>query len=147
MILISNFLFKFIKFCVIVNFFDSITSIIYFIFNRIKSSLVAKLVTLGISALNSFTSALRVGLVISGIYLQYFLSQHQYIFFNNTIFYNITASNLSTLLFKLLKLVGRFFNLAISNLSSLYFSLAKATFLAKDYVSIPAAFFKSVFVA
>ena len=76
MILINNFLFKFIKFCVIVNFFDSITSIIYFIFNRIKSSLVAKLVTLGISALNSFTSALRVGLVISGIYLQYFLSQH-----------------------------------------------------------------------
>ena len=54
---------------------------------------------------------------------------------------NLSKSNLSTLLFKLLKLVGTFFSLSISNLSTSDFTLAKSTFLAKDYVSIPVAFF------
>ena len=44
---------------------------------------------------------------------------------------NLSTSNLSTLLFKLLKLV---YSLSISNLSTLEFKLAKSTFLAKDDV-------------
>ena len=40
-------------------------------------------------------------------------------------------SNLSSLLFKLLKLVGTFFNLSISYLSILDFKLAKSTFFSK----------------
>ena len=47
----------------------------------------------------------------------------------------------------MLKLVETFFSLSISNLSILDFKLAKSTFLAKDDVSIPVSFFKSVFVA
>ena len=56
----------------------------------------------------------------------------------------LSTSNLPTLLFNLLKLVWTFFSLSISNLSTLDFKLAQSTFLAKDYVSIPVAFFKSV---
>ena len=54
------------------------------------------------------------------------------------------TSNLSTLLFELLKLFDTFFNLATSNLPTSDFKL---TFLANFYVSSPAAFFKSAFVA
>ena len=81
-------------------------------------------------------------------------------FFNNIIFTtslsllksrgigtNLSTSNLSTLLFKLFKLVGAFFNLSISNLSTLDYELAKSLFLAKDDVATPVAFFKSIFVA
>ena len=39
------------------------------------------------------------------------------------------------------------FSLSISKLSTLDFKLAKSTFVAKDYISIPVAFFKFVFVA
>ena len=76
------------------QFFDYITNIRYFIFNsgvvlgilnltlfiltlRTVLLVVAKLVMLGISFLTAFTLALRVvligELVISGIFLQYFL--------------------------------------------------------------------------
>ena len=41
---------------------------------------------------------------------------------------NLSTSNLSTLLFKLLKLVDKVFNLSISNLSTSDFKLAKSTF-------------------
>ena len=58
---------------------------------------------------------------------------------------NLSTHFLSTLLYKFLKLVGTFFSLPISNLATLDFNLAKATFLAKHDVSIPVAFFKSVF--
>ena len=44
---------------------------------------------------------------------------------------NLSISSLSTLRFKLLKLV---YSLSISNLSTLEFKLAKSTFLAKDDV-------------
>ena len=54
-------------------------------------------------------------------------------------------SNLFTLLFDLLNLLGTFFNLPISNLSTLDFKLA--TFLASFYVSKPTAVFKSTFIA
>ena len=54
---------------------------------------------------------------------------------------NLSASNLSTLLFKLLKPLGTFLNLFKSD-----FKLAKSTFLAKNDVSTPVAFFKSGFV-
>ena len=51
-------------------------------------------------------------------------------------------SNLSNLLFKLLKPLGTFFNLSTSD-----FKLAESVFLAKSSVSTPVTFFKSVFVA
>ena len=38
MIMISNFLFNFINFCVIISYFDLITNTKYFIFNSSKSS-------------------------------------------------------------------------------------------------------------
>ena len=57
----------------------------------------------------------------------------------------MNLSNLSTLLFKFLKLVGKFFSLSISNLSIIDFKLVKSTFLAKDDASIPDAFLESVF--
>ena len=60
---------------------------------------------------------------------------------------NLSTFNLSTLLFKLFKLVRRFSNLSTSNLSTSDFKLAKSIFLAKDDVSTPVVFFKSVFVA
>ena len=41
---------------------------------------------------------------------------------------NLSTSNLSTLLFKLLRPLGTFFNLSISNLLTLDFKLAKWTF-------------------
>ena len=59
----------------------------------------------------------------------------------------LSTSTLSTLIFKLHKLVGRFYNLSISNLSTSDIKLAKSTFLAKDDVSVPVVFFKSIFVA
>ena len=59
----------------------------------------------------------------------------------------LLTSNLSTLLFELLKLVGTFSNLSISNLSILDFKLAKSTFLANFNESTPTAFFKSHIVA
>ena len=56
-------------------------------------------------------------------------------------------SDLSTLLFKLFKLLSTFFNLSISNLSTSDFKLAKSVFLARDDVSNRVALFKSAFVA
>ena len=41
---------------------------------------------------------------------------------------NLSTCNLSSLLFKLFKLLGAFLNLSISNLSTLDFKLAKSTF-------------------
>ena len=60
---------------------------------------------------------------------------------------NSSTSNLSTLLFKLLKLLGTFFSLSTSNLSTSDFKVAKSTFVANVVVSTPVAFFKSTFVA
>ena len=52
----------------------------------------------------------------------------------------LSISNLSSLLFKLLKLVGIFFSLSISNLSTSGFKLARSIVLAKDVVSTPVAY-------
>ena len=55
-------------------------------------------------------------------------------------------TELPTLFFKLIELVGTFFNLSISNFSLLDFKLAKPTFLANFDVSTPVAVLKSAFV-
>ena len=55
-------------------------------------------------------------------------------------------SNLSTLLFKVLKPVGIFSNLSISNLLTSDFKYAKGTFLENFDVSTSVAFCKSAFV-
>ena len=60
---------------------------------------------------------------------------------------NLSASNLCTVLFKLLKLFRTHFNLSISYLSTFVFKWAKWTFLANFDASKPVAFSKSAFVA
>ena len=60
---------------------------------------------------------------------------------------NLSTSNSSTLLFKLLKLVETFSSLSISNLSTSDVKLARSTSVANFDVSAPVAFFKSAFVA
>ena len=98
--------------------------------------IVAKLVVLSISYLTSFTLVLRVvlvaKLVISGIFSSILLAMHASClttsFFTTSLILlrstgagiNLTKCNLSTLFFKLLKLVGTFFNLSVSNLSASY---------------------------
>ena len=102
---------------------------------------------LGISFLTWFILAVRVlwdaKLVISGILSSIVVTLALYTSFLTTSFYttslslrkstgtvtNILASNLSSLLFKLLKLIGAFLNLSISKLSISHFNLAKSTFL------------------
>ena len=56
------------------------------------------------------------------------------------------GTNLSTLFFKLLKLIGTFSNLSLSDLSTSDFKLVKSGFLAKSEVSTLVQFFKSAFV-
>ena len=60
---------------------------------------------------------------------------------------NFTISNLSTLLYKLLKIISKLFNLSIFNLSISAFKLTRSDFAANLDVSVPAAIFKSDFVA
>ena len=60
---------------------------------------------------------------------------------------NLPISNVSTLLFKLLKPLGSFSNLSKFNLSTSDFELARSSFLAKSDVSIPVAFFNSDYAA
>ena len=78
MITISNFLFNFINFCVIVGFFLTKLLTLGILFSTaLRAVLVARLVILGISPLTSFTLALRVVLIamiiilgiLSSIYL------------------------------------------------------------------------------
>ena len=61
--------------------------------------------------------------------------------------FKLSASNLSTLLFKLLKPLGTFSNSTISNLSKSDFKLTKSAFLANFDVSTFAVLFKLDFVA
>ena len=58
---------------------------------------------------------------------------------------NLSTSDLSSLPFKLLKLVGTFFGLSTSYLSTLDFKLDQSTCLAYFDMSAPVAFFKSAF--
>ena len=114
----------------------------------------------GISPLASFILALRealvVKLVISGVLSWLFLILALYTSFVTTLFFttslsllkatgrgtNLSISNSSTLIFKLLKPLATFFNLSVSNLSTPDFNLANSTFLTKNDVSIPVAIFK-----
>ena len=150
--MISNFLFNFFNFCIIVSFFDKIANIWYFIFKAVNA-VNAKPLVLSISVLTSFTFVLRIvfvaKFVISGILSSIFLILALYSVFLTTSFLttllsllkstgtgsNLPVSNLSTLLFKLLKLFGKFFALSISNLSTSVYKLAKFDFNAKLEVS------------
>ena len=79
MIMISNFLFNFINFSVIISFFLTKLLTLGILFSTaLRVVFVAKLVILGISPLTSFILTLRVvliaKLVMSIFYLKYFLS-------------------------------------------------------------------------
>ena len=78
MIMISNFLFSFNNFCVIVSFLTKLITLGILFSTAVRALVVAKLVILGISPLTSFILALRVvlvaKLVISGILSSMFLS-------------------------------------------------------------------------
>ena len=118
----------------------------------LRASVVAKLVMLVVLFLISYILALRVvliaELVISGILSSGFLIFPLYTGFLTTSFFttlhsllksaptgiNLSKSNLSALLFKLLKL---FFNLSISGLCTSDLKLAKSTFLANCDVTTP----------
>ena len=64
MTMISNFLFNFVIFCVVVSFLTrSLTSIILFS-TAVRAVVVAKLVILGISALTTLILALKIFLVV-----------------------------------------------------------------------------------
>ena len=71
MIIIRNFLFNFINFCVIVIFLTKLLTLDILFSTAVREALVAKLVILCISSLTSFILVLRLvlvaELVISGI--------------------------------------------------------------------------------
>ena len=78
MIMISNFLFNFISFCVIVSFLTKLLTLGISFSTAVRALLVAKLVILGISSLTLFILALREALVakllISGVLSSVFWS-------------------------------------------------------------------------
>ena len=77
MVMISNFLFNFISFCVIVSFLTKLLTLGILFSTAVRALLVAKLVILGISSLTLFILALREALVaklvISGVFSSIFL--------------------------------------------------------------------------
>ena len=87
--MISNFLFNFFNFCIIVSFFDKIANIWYFIFKAVNA-VNAKPLVLSISVLTSFTFVLRTVLVakfvISSILSSIFLILALYSVFLTTSF-------------------------------------------------------------
>ena len=131
----------------------------------VRTVLIAKLVILDISFLNSFILVLRAAaaakLLILGILSSISLMLALYTSFLTTSFFttllsllkstetgtNLSTSNLFTVILKLFKPVGTFYNLSISCLSTSDFKLAQLYFLANFHVSAPAASFKSTFVA
>ena len=106
----------------------------------VNAKVVAKPLILGISVLTSFIFVLKIvlvaKLVISGILSSIFFILALYSVFLTTSFFttllsllkstgtgaSLSISNLPTLLFTLLKLVGKLFNLLRSNLSTSVFS-------------------------
>ena len=62
-IMISNFLFNFINFCVIVSFLAKLLTLGIFFSTGVKVVVVSRLIILSISPLTSFILALRVVLV------------------------------------------------------------------------------------
>ena len=91
MIMISNFLFNFINFCIIVSFLTKLLILGILFSTALRAVLVAKLVILGISPLTSFILALRVvlvaKLVISGILSSIFFILALYTSFLTTSFF------------------------------------------------------------
>ena len=129
MILVSsNFIFNFINVCVIVIFLTKLLTLGVLFSTAARAVVVAKLVILGISPLNSFILALREALVaklvISGILSSTFLILALYTYFLTTSFFTTSLS--------LIKSTGTGTNSSISNLSKSDFKLAKSAFLAKD---------------
>ena len=120
----------------------------------LKATVASQLVTLDISFLTSFILALKAVLVArlveSGVLFSIILILALYTS-SFTILFILHKSagigtNLSTLFFKLLKLIGTFFNVSLSDLFTSDFKLVKSDFLAKSEVSTLAQFFKSTFV-
>ena len=115
----------------------------------VNAEIVAKPTTFGISVLTSFIFVLRIVLVansvISGILSSICFILAFYSVFLTTSFLitwlnlrkstgtgaNLSMSNLSTLLFELLRLFSKLSNLWISNLSTSVFRLAKCDFSTK----------------
>ena len=117
MIMIRNFLFRFLDFCVIVSFFLTKLLTLGILFSTtVRTVVVAKLVKLGISPLTSFILAIRLVLVgkfvISGISLSIFLILALYT--------DVLTTSLFTTLLSLLKSTGLVSNFRISNLSTFY---------------------------
>ena len=154
MVIISNFFFRFHKFLSYIQFFWLTFDILFS--TVVRAAVAARLVIPGLSPMTSFILALREALVaklvISGILSSIFLI---YIIFTTSLSLlksigagtNLSASNLPSLLSKLVKLVGTYFSLSISYLSKSDFKLAKLNFLGNFDVSTPAAFFNPAFVA
>ena len=112
MIMISNFLFSFTNFCVIVRFFlTKLLTLGVLLLTKVRAVVVAKLVILGISVLTSFILALKVVLVaklISSILSYIFFILALYTPFLTTLFFTaslnllksaVTVLNLGSLLF------------------------------------------------
>ena len=106
----SNFIFTFTNFCVTVSFIDKITNIRYFVFNSfilaLRETLVAKLVILGILSSIFLILALYTSYLTTS-----FFTKSRSLLKSTKTGTTLSTSNLSTLLFKLLKLVATFFNL------------------------------------
>ena len=107
--MISNFLFNFINFCVIVSFLTKLLTLAISFSTAVRAAIVAKLVILSISPLTSSILALREALVaklvISGILSSIFLILALYTSFLTTLFFTTslnllqstkTGTNLST---------------------------------------------------
>ena len=125
----------------------------------LRAAVVTKLLILGILSLFilPLRPALVAKLVISDIFSSIIFIWSLYTSFLTTSFLlhylvylvylvYLSTSNLSSLLFKLLKPLGTVFNLSISKLSASDFKLSKSTFLGNFDVSTRAAFFKFAFV-
>ena len=97
MIIISNFLFNFINFCVIVSFFTKLLTLGNLFPTAVRAAVAAKLVIPGISPLTSFILALRVvlvaKLVISGILSSIFFILALYSAFLTTSFFNASLNH------------------------------------------------------
>ena len=97
--MITNFLFNFANFCVIVSFLTKLLTIGVLFANAVRAVVVAKLVILGISPLTSLILALRpvliTKLVISGVLSSMFLILALYTSFL-TLYFNILLSLLKS---------------------------------------------------
>ena len=95
MIMISNFLFNFTNFCVIVSFFlNKLVTLGILFSTAVRAIVVAKLVILGISTLTSFILALRAEVVTKLVILG--ISSLTSVYFSNksTLFAKLVISGI-----------------------------------------------------